>query len=226
MTAASATRAGSTSSRSRTVERPGAASPGRRTRPTAGSSPLGCCPDERRRGTGTALLRELVTHLDGLGFAVVSSHVDGADAGSLAFAHRFGFEEVDRQVEQVRVVGDEARPAPPDGVELVSVAERPELLAEAYDLAVEGYADMATSTPVTVALEDWLVEEATLPGGSFVALADGEVVGFSGLCRLPTRPSRRTASPWSDGPGGGAGWRRPSSAQSWPGPRRTGSARW
>lgn len=142
-------------------------------------------PDERRRGTGTALLRELVTHLDGLGFAVVSSHVDGADAGSLAFAHRFGFEEVDRQVEQVRVVGGEARPAPPDGVELVSVAERPGLLAEAYDLAVEGYADMATSTPVTVALEDWLVEEATLPGGSFVALADGEVVGFSGLCRLP-----------------------------------------
>ena len=142
-------------------------------------------PDARRRGAGTALLRRLVAHADGLGFAVVSAHVDGADAGSLTFARRFGFEEVDRQVEQVRVVGDERPPKPPSGVELVSIAERPELLAAAYDLAVEGYADMATTTPVTVALEDWLAEEATLPGGSFVALAEGEVVGFSGLCRLP-----------------------------------------
>ena len=141
--------------------------------------------DARRRGAGTALLRELVGHLDGLGYVVASSHVDGTDAGSLAFARRFGFEEVDRQVEQVRVVGDEPRAVPPAGIELVSVAERPDLLAEAYDLAVEGYADMATATPVTVALEDWLAEEATLPGGSFAALADGEVVGFSGLCRLP-----------------------------------------
>ena len=171
-------------------------------------------PHERRRGTGTALLRELVTHLDGLGFGVVSSHVDGADAGSLAFAHRFGFEEVDRQVEQVRVVGDEARPAPPDSIELVSVAERPELLADAYDLAVEGYADMATSAGHEVALEDQLVEEATLPGGSFVALADDEVVGFSPVSAgSPFRRSRGAASPLSDGPGGGAGWRRPSSAE-------------
>jgi GNAT superfamily N-acetyltransferase len=142
-------------------------------------------PAVRRRGTGTALLRELVTHLDGLGFAVVSSHVDGADAGSLAFAVRLGFEEVDRQVEQVRVLGDEPGSEPPDGIELVSIAERPDLLAESHDLAVEGYADMATSTAVTVALEDWLAEEATLPGGSFVALVEGEVVGYSGLCRLP-----------------------------------------
>ena len=134
-----------------------------------------------------------MTHLDGLGFAVVSSHVDGADAGSLAFAHRFGFEEVDRQVEQVQVVGHEARPAPPDGVELVSVADCPGLLAEAYDLAVEGYADMATSTPVTVALEDWLVEKATLPGGSFDARRRG---GGRLLRSLPSaRPGGRGGRP-------------------------------
>jgi mycothiol synthase len=38
---------------------------------------------------------------------------------------------------------------------------------------------------VTVALETWLEEEATLPEGSFVALAGDEIVGYSGLCRRP-----------------------------------------
>jgi GNAT superfamily N-acetyltransferase len=142
-------------------------------------------PEARRRGAGTALLRTLVTHVGGLGFAAVSSHVDGDDAGSLAFARRFGFEEVDRRVARGRSVGGEPRPGPPTAVELVAIAERPELLAEAYDLAVEGYADLATDTPVTVSLDDWLAEEATLPGGSFVAIVDGDVVGYSGLCLLP-----------------------------------------
>jgi mycothiol synthase len=142
-------------------------------------------PEARRQGVGTALLRELVRHLGTCGFETASSHIDGNDAGSLAFARRFGFEEVDRQVEQVKAVGGEPRPHPPDGVELVTIAERPELLAATHDLAVEGYADMATSTHVTISLDEWLAEEATLPAGSFVALHDGAVVGYSGLCRLP-----------------------------------------
>ena len=36
---------------------------------------------------------------------------------------------------------------------------------------------------VQIPLEDWLRDEATLPAGSFVALADGEIVGYSGLVR-------------------------------------------
>jgi mycothiol synthase len=141
-------------------------------------------PEARRRGIGTALLRELGAHLTALGFGRASAHVDAADAGSLAFAARFGFEEVDRQVEQVRALGEEAPPQPPPGVRFVTVAARPELLRAAYDLALEGYADMATSSPVTISLDDWLRDEATLPAGSFVALAGDEVVGFSGLLRL------------------------------------------
>jgi mycothiol synthase len=140
-------------------------------------------PDARRRGVGTALLRELAAHLAGLGFETASSHVDGADAGSLAFGRRFGFEETDRQVEQVRAVGDEPPAEPPSGVTFVTVAERPELLRRAYELAREGYADMAVSSPVVVSLDDWLRDEATLPAGSFVALAGDEIVGYSGLCR-------------------------------------------
>ena len=141
-------------------------------------------PRARRRGVGTALLRELATHALTLEVGEAVVDVDGQDEGSIAFACRFGFEEVGRQIEQVRVLGDEPEPPPvPDGVEVVSVAERPELVRESYELACQGYADMATDVAVTVTLEDWLREEATLPAGSFAALVDDEVVGYSGLCR-------------------------------------------
>lgn len=136
-------------------------------------------PAFRRRGIGTALLRELVAHAGRFDVGEVSSLVD--DEGSAAFAERFGFREVDRQVEQVMTLGDEREAALPDGVEVTTVAERPELLREAYPLAAEGYADLATDKPVEVSLVDWLREEATLPAGSFVALAGGEIIGYSGL---------------------------------------------
>jgi GNAT superfamily N-acetyltransferase len=140
-------------------------------------------PGARRRGIGTLLLRELLAHVERLGFEAASSTVDGLDEGSLAFAARHGFPEVDREVQQVKSLGDEAAGVVPEGVRLVTIAERPELLREAFDLALEGFADMATAYPVTITLDEWLDEEATLPAGSFVALAGDELVGFSGLCR-------------------------------------------
>ena len=126
-------------------------------------------------------MRPLAEHLTATGFRSISSHVDGPDPGSIAFAQRFGFEEVNRQVEQVKTIGDEPPARPRPGVAFVTVAERPELVREAYDLATEGYADLATPDPVTVTLEEWLEEEATIPEGSFAAIADGEIVGYTGL---------------------------------------------
>ena len=104
-------------------------------------------PGARRRGTGTALLRELAGHLHATGFESASALVDGNDEGSLAFADRFGFAETDRQVEQVWSSGVPVdAPSPPAGVTFVTIAERPDLLGEAYPLGLEGWADMATST--------------------------------------------------------------------------------
>jgi mycothiol synthase len=139
-------------------------------------------PDARRRGVGTALLLPLIEHVAGLGFSKVWASVD--NPGSQAFAERFGFEEVDREVEQVIALPAKLPEAPlPAGVEVVSIAERPELLAEVYPLAEEGYADLAVDGDVVVKLEDWLRDEATLPCGSFVALHDWRIVGYSGLMR-------------------------------------------
>jgi GNAT superfamily N-acetyltransferase len=82
-------------------------------------------------------------------------------------------------------------PPPLPGVEFTTVEERPELLEQAYDLACEGYADLKLATgTISVPLDEWLRDEATLPGGSFVALADGEIVGYAGLMAWPGDASR------------------------------------
>ena len=138
-------------------------------------------PQARRRGVGTALLRELVAHASTFEFDKIATHLEEAEAKP--FAELFGFRETDRQVEQMKRLGKEPASRPPDGIEVVTVAERPSLLRDTYPLASEGYHDMALEGPARISLEDWLREEATLSEGSFVALADGEVVGFSGLMR-------------------------------------------
>ena len=147
-------------------------------------------PAARGRGVGASLLRALADHAAALGKDALIAHVDGADERSQRFAAGFGFEEIDRQVCQVREVrGSEPQAPPADGLELVSIAERPELLRAAYDrVAVEGYADLALPTPIEVPLDEWLEEEATLPEASFVALADGEPVGYAGLLRVAATP--------------------------------------
>ena len=136
----------------------------------------------RRRRVGTALLHALVEHAAAFGVDKLSADV--TNDASRSFAERFGFRETDRQLEQVRWLGEPPPPSTvPDGLEILTIAERPELLEAAYPLACEGYTDMATERPPAVSLDDWLRDEATLREGSFVALLDGEVVGYSGLMR-------------------------------------------
>jgi GNAT superfamily N-acetyltransferase len=138
-------------------------------------------PESRRRGVGTELLGRLLEFVESLGLVRVSGQV--TDVGSKAFAERFGFVESDRQVEQVRRLDGEIALDPiPDEIEVVTVAQRPELLEAAYPLARdEGYPDLALDGSISVPLDEWLHDEATLPEGSFVALAEGEIVGYSGL---------------------------------------------
>jgi mycothiol synthase len=147
-------------------------------------------PDKRRRGVGTALLIHLAEHVESLGFPRAGSNVD--DPGSLEFAHRFGFREHDRQVEQVRKLGgDEPTPRIPEGIELVSLAERPELFARVYhELAVEALEDFAVTPKLEISYEDWEREWVTWPEGSFVALDGAEIVGCAGLIRDYDRPDR------------------------------------
>jgi mycothiol synthase len=147
-------------------------------------------PEARGRGVGAALLEAVAAHLAACGFSEANALVD--EDGSLAFAERFGFREVDRQVEQVRVVRrEEEPPRPPDGVALASLGERPDLARALYtQLAVEALADIPVDRPLDVSLEDWERGWVSLPEGTFLALAGGEIVGCAGLLRDDDRPDR------------------------------------
>lgn len=146
-------------------------------------------PGKRRLGVGSALVRALADDAVRRGFTEAGSIVE--DAGSLAFAERFGFREVDRQIEQVRTIGVEPMPLIPAGITVVTVAERPELWARAYDpFALEAIGDMATHSPVVVSREGWEREWLMWPEAMFLALEDQEIVGCAGLEFDSDRPDR------------------------------------
>jgi GNAT superfamily N-acetyltransferase len=145
-------------------------------------------PGHRRRGVGSALLQALAEHCRGLELSTMSARVD--DEGSLAFAARFGFVEVDREVEQVRAVGDEpAPPAPPAGVEVVEASQQPELWSACYEtFGREALADFALYTPLEISAERWSADWRGDP--MWLALVDGEVIGCAGLFRDGDRADR------------------------------------
>jgi mycothiol synthase len=146
-------------------------------------------PGWRRRGVGTAILRVLAGRAAEMGFGVVGSNVE--DLGSVSFAERYGFREVDRQVEQVRVIGGEPAPRVPDGVEIVQVSARPELWRAVYPtVGAQAFQDMALISPLDVSLEQWERDWISDPDAMFVALADGEVIGCAGLLPDPDDPGR------------------------------------
>jgi GNAT superfamily N-acetyltransferase len=146
--------------------------------------------EHRRRGIGAALLQALATHVEALGLPDLGVKAD--DEGALAFAEHFGFVEVGREIEQVReVAAGEPWPTPPDGVELVTLVERPDLLRRLYeDIALQAFEDMPTPGKIDITPEQWEREWVTWPEATFAALADGEVIGMAGLIHDPDRPDR------------------------------------
>jgi mycothiol synthase len=146
-------------------------------------------PDYRRRGVGTDLLRVLADHGVAQGYDMAGSSVD--DEGSRLFAERFGFKEANREVEQVRQIGDEPWPTPPTEYEIVSVAERPELWTAAYhQVALPTIPDMDHSVALKVSATEWEKEWINDPAAMFVAVAGDEVIGVAGLKLDSDRPER------------------------------------
>ncbi len=145
-------------------------------------------PGHRRRGVGSALLETLAAHVETLDLPELRGMVE--DTGSLGFAEHFGFVETDRQVEQVRTVGDEPPPSPPpDGVEVITLDQAPELWPASYDtFGTEVLADFALFEPLEISAEQWATSWAGDP--MFLARYDGEVIGCAGLHRDTDRPER------------------------------------
>ena len=148
-------------------------------------------PEHRRRGVGTALLERLAdARRRASAYPTVRAGAD--DEGSLAFARRFGFEEVNREVEQTyRLTAARSRSTPaPDGIEVVTAQDRPGLWeARLRGLRPRGARRLrrrhpARRQPRSGGRATWLGDPM------FLALHDGEVVGCAGLGLDPDQPTR------------------------------------
>lgn len=166
-------------------------------------------PEERGQGIGTMLYVALSKHASGLGLTSLWGRIMDGDAASLRFAEHRGFREVSREHEVVLDVAKaELEGEPPAGVELVSLAERPDLERAVHDVDVEVGPDVPSHDeahePMT--FERWLATylegPGAMPAACIVAIADGEVVGYTGLRRRgsqsPTADNLLTAvrRPW------------------------------
>ena len=142
-------------------------------------------PDARRRGVGDRAAPRADGAPDGLGFVTASAHVTATTPARSRSHGASAFEEVDRQVEQVRTSAGGAARVVPDGVDGHDARGRPELLGESYALATEGYEDMATSAPVSVTLRRLALRgRRERPGGHPSSLSPATRSWASpGLCR-------------------------------------------
>jgi mycothiol synthase len=154
-------------------------------------------PEHRRQGVGSRLYEALSDHARSCGLASLWGRIGEEDAESLRFAERRGFEEVGREYEVVLdVAGADVAGEPPPGIELVTIAERPDLVHPLYELDVEVSADVPSHEGgyAPRSFEEWhaiyLEGPGAMPEACVAALAGGEVVGYTGLRRRgPTSPT-------------------------------------
>jgi mycothiol synthase len=148
-------------------------------------------PEHRRRGVGTALYRALSEHARSRGDSALLGRIREDDAASRRFASTRGFAEVSREYEVVLdVVDADTSGEPPPDIELVTLADRPDLEHAVYELDSEVAPDVPR--PVGEDHEPWTFERwhevylegpGAAPETCVIALARAEVVGYTGLRR-------------------------------------------
>ncbi|HET9242965.1 MAG TPA: GNAT family N-acetyltransferase [Gaiella sp.] len=151
--------------------------------------------DARGRGVGSALLDELSAWARGVGYSELMGPVKEVDDASLAWASRRGFVEVGRN--SLLVLDLTAIDAPPvvapEGIEIVSWADRPGVERGMYDVALEAYPDIPGEEDAELEpFEQWLSMDmqgaSDTPEATFVALAGDEVVAYAKLALSRARP--------------------------------------
>jgi len=156
--------------------------------PGTGTGEAFVLPEHRGAGVGFALYRELAGWVEERGCVTLETTVAEDDEASLAWADRRGFREIGRTSRLVLDLTAIEAPAvdPPEGVEIVTWAERPELTRAIYEVACEAYPDEPgqEGTPMD-SFDAWLAKDmrgdSDRPEATFIALADGEVAGYAKL---------------------------------------------
>jgi GNAT superfamily N-acetyltransferase len=140
----------------------------------------------RRRGAGSALYRAVSAWAAERDLRVLEVSVSDNDEESLTFAQRRGFAEERREFGVVLRLADIAPPEvrPPDGIEILTWAQRPDLARGMYEVALEAEPDIPGSEDDDIEpFDDWLAHDmqgsGDRPEATFVALAGEEVVGYA-----------------------------------------------
>jgi GNAT superfamily N-acetyltransferase len=164
----------------------------------------------RGRGAGTSLYAAVSDWTREHGLSELEAVVNDDDPESLAFAERRGFVE-DRRERGVGLRLAQIEPPsvePPEGIEIVAWAERPDLARGIYEVALEASPDVpGWEDEIVEPFEKWLVNDmqgsGDRPEATFLALARDEVVGYAKFSLTTAQP--KTA--WHDLTGVKRAWR-------------------
>jgi mycothiol synthase len=162
--------------------------------PGVARAELDVLPERRGSGLGSTLLTAAGVWAHGRGYTELLGPVAEDDHASLAWAERRGFREVERNSLLVLDLEDIERPSvePPDGIEIVTWAERPELARGIYEVAREAYPDVPGEGEEMPPFADWLSMDmqgsGDRPEATFIALAGDEVVGYAKFSLGDARP--------------------------------------
>ncbi|HKD34267.1 MAG TPA: GNAT family N-acetyltransferase [Gaiellaceae bacterium] len=167
-------------------------------------------PEARGRGAGSGLYAAVSGWALERGLGELEVVVSDDDPGSLAFAQRRGFTEDRREKGVALRLADIEAPSvePPEGIEILSWAERPDLAHGIYDVALEASPDVpGWEDEIVEPFEKWLVNDmqgsGDKPEATFLALADDEVVGYAKFSLSAAQPN----AAWHDLTGIKRAWR-------------------
>ncbi len=142
--------------------------------------------ESRRQGVGTALAHRLSAHARTLGKRELQVEAMEDDADTLRTLDRRGFREVERNTELALDLTTAEAPSAsvPDGIQIVSRAQRPDLVEGMYQVAVEAIADIpGTEARGHSSFAEWRAMDIEHPERRpelcFIALHGDEVVAYA-----------------------------------------------
>jgi mycothiol synthase len=146
-------------------------------------------PQARGQGVGTAIYRQVSSHARKLGKSELMTWGYEDDAGGVAFADRHGFVVVKRNRGLRLVLEDCPRPAVelPGDITITTLADSPELTRGVWETASEAMPDIPYyAVPMSAgSFEEFAARSFAgpkyIPEATFVAVRDGEVVGYAQL---------------------------------------------
>ena len=148
-------------------------------------------PQHRGQGVGTRIYEALSERARALGRDSMWGRILEGDTESRSFAANRGFREAGREYEVVLDTAEaDLNRDPPEGIELVSLAQRPDLERAVYEVDCEVGADVPRpegddfeGQPFDRWREQYLEGPGAVPDALIAALGGDEVVGYTGLRR-------------------------------------------